>query len=331
MIPQKPLVFHTDSWQKEWQEAIRDQDTLLKELKLSNLCFSTSGEDFPLLVPRPFLSRMRVGDPTCPLLRQVMHQPEEREDTGETDPLEEQTRSPVPGLLHKFAHQVLLTAAKACPVHCRYCFRRHYPYEAHIGRQRLWGALTYIAEHPAIKEVIFSGGDPLSLPDKLIADALSRLSEIPHVETIRFHTRFPVMIPSRITDHLLAAFSHARQPIAMVLHMNHAQEMDEGVRAAMQRLQRHGVRLFNQSVLLRGVNDDAGTLETLSWTLWSAGITPYYVHLFDPVRHAMHFDVPIAQARHIQSDLAKRLPGYLLPRFVKEVPGRGHKISLDNL
>lgn len=333
-----PLAPHRATWQEQLSTLITDVHELLETLELSPAELAESVdvppailERFPLRVPRAFVGRMRRGDPADPLLRQVLPVGREGDDTPGfvTDPLEESDANSVPGLLHKYHGRALLLVAPHCAVHCRYCFRRHFPYEDNTpGRGQWQAALDYLAQHEDITEVIYSGGDPLAAPDRLLAWLTRRVAEIPHLRRLRIHSRTPVMIPARVTGELLAWLAETRLETSLVVHINHPAEIDDEVAAAMRRLREAGVTLLNQSVLLRGVNNDVTTLATLSEKLFSTGVLPYYMHMLDPVQGVAHFDVSEARAHEILEALRNRLPGYLVPRLAREVPGEGAKTVL---
>lgn len=284
-----------------------------------------------MLVPRPYAARMRPGDPEDPLLRQVLPRQEElRPAAGYVhDAVGDAAAERSPGLLRKYHGRALLIANGACAVHCRYCFRRHFDYARTPKGAAAWGrALEQIAADESIEEVILSGGDPLTLVDETLATLAHRLADIPHLRRLRVHTRLPVMVPERVDGPLVAWLTGTRLTPVVVLHANHANELDEHVAGACARLAAHGVMLLNQAVLLRGVNDSAGALEALSRRLADCRVAPYYLHQLDRVAGAGHFDVPIAAGRRIMDELHRRLPGYLTPRYVQEVAGRDGKIPL---
>jgi EF-P beta-lysylation protein EpmB len=325
-------------WQRELAEAITNPAELLEVLGLpSSLAEAAhrASKTFDLRVPRSFVARMRRGDPDDPLLRQVLPLADELFETAGyvSDPLDELAARRAPNLLQKYHGRALLITTAACAVHCRYCFRREFPYSAQAepdsGVGSRWsGALAEIAQDPGIEEVILSGGDPLSLSDERLAMLTGALTAISHVKRIRIHTRQPIVLPSRVDAGLLAGLGGVRRPLVMVLHANHANEIDDDVRDACFALSSRGVTLLNQSVLLRGVNDDVDTLQRLSCALVDAGVLPYYLHLPDRVRGTAHFDVEEGLARKLIDELMTRLSGYLVPRLVREVPGAAYKIPL---
>ena len=277
------------------------------------------------------MRRMRAADPDDPLLLQVLNRREERDEVdGYTaDPLGERAASPCPGLIHKYAGRVLLTATSVCPVHCRYCFRRHFPYDEHrLSPATRASALAHIQADPTIREVILSGGEPLMLKDGPLGRLLDELEAIPHVELLRVHSRFPVVVPQRVTPALVARLAASRCRVTLVLHANHAAEIDGTVDRALAPLVASPVTLLNQSVLLAGINDSADALEALSRRLYRAGVLPYYLHVLDPVDGTAHFAIDDARARALVDTLIERLPGYLVPTLVRELAGRTAKTRI---
>jgi len=321
------------TWQHELAGAITDPEALARALDLDPALFAAAapaGELFALRVPLSFVSRMRRGDPTDPLLLQVMPLAAElleRAGFG-SDPLAEHAAFRAPGLLQKYHGRALLIASGACAVNCRYCFRREFPYSEQLGSGALSQALDTIALDPGIEEVILSGGDPLSLSNARLRAITGRLAQIPHIRRLRVHTRLPVVLPSRVDAGLTDWLRHLPWPVAMVLHSNHGNEIDDSVRAACARLREAGATLLNQAVLLRGVNDSVAALSSLSQRLFAAGVVPYYLHLLDRVRGVAHFEVPEERAQRLVGELASTLSGYLVPRLVREVPGGPAKIPL---
>ena len=323
---------------EKWQQILSDLITEPKELveilgldpaeKPPEL---TALRQFPLKVPRPFANRMRAGDWDDPLLRQVWPAAEEAlaDPALNTDPLGETRFNPVPGLLQKYHGRVLLSVAPHCAVHCRYCFRRHFDYAANTPSRQQWRqALATIAADTTISEVIFSGGDPLAVPDRQLGWLLGELEAIDHLTTLRIHTRLPVVIPQRVTAALRATLQASRLQTVVVLHINHAREVDAAVADALGQLHADGHGLLNQSVLLAGVNDSVTALESLSRALFRCHVLPYYLHMPDPVAGTRHFQVDEAAARRLLAALRARLPGYLVPRLVREIPGRDAKTIL---
>jgi EF-P beta-lysylation protein EpmB len=321
-------------WQHEFADAITDPVELVALAGLGPEWLAparAAAARFPVRVPRAYAARIRPGDPADPLLRQVLPLGVELEDTAGyvADPVGDLASVASDGVLRKYAGRALLVTTGACGVHCRYCFRREFPYGEQLASAGHWaGTVAAIAADPDAREVILSGGDPLSLADHKLAELTSALAEIPHVRRLRIHTRQPVVLPSRVDDGLLAWLRGLRWPVAIVLHVNHAQELDASVAEALVRLRATGAQLLNQSVLLRGVNDSTAALGTLSERLFECGVLPYYLHVLDRVRGSAHFDVPDDEARALHAGLSAALPGYLVPRLVREVPGAAHKVSI---
>ena len=298
------------------------------ELPLSALaCSETSTQNFPLLVPRGYLSRMRIADPQDPLLLQVLPRAAESERTkgfGD-DPLEEIARSRS-GVVQKYANRALLITTGTCPVHCRYCFRRSFPYDRENASRGDWRpALLRFERSRNIKEIILSGGDPLSLSNRRLSDLLRRLDALPQIETVRIHTRFPIMIPERVDDGLVELLTKNRFNVVIVIHANHAREIDSSVVTALRRLRASTTALLNQSVLLHQVNDDSDTLCALSERLFECGVLPYYLHLLDPVSGTAHFEVDERVGIELVKKMRANLPGYLVPTLVREIPGESSK------
>lgn len=334
MITRLPESRQAAPWQRLQAAAITDPAVLIERLGLDPALLPAArraARMFPLRVPAGYVDRMRPGDPNDPLLRQVLPLDAElRETPGFVDdPVGDHAAMKTPGLLHKYAGRVLLIATGACAVHCRYCFRRHFPYAEASPTRACWRpALDYIAAQRDVAEVILSGGDPLSLGDHRLAELVQALAGIAHVRRLRVHSRTPVVLPQRVDDALLAWLRPGRLATVLVIHANHAREIDGPVREALARLREAGVQLLNQSVLLRGVNDRVEDLLELSETLFDAGVLPYYLHQLDPVRGAAHFQVPDARAADLHHALAARAPGYLVPRLVREIPGAPGKTPL---
>lgn len=324
----------TASWRRSLARAIRDPGELLRELDLPASLLpgaTASAGRFPVVVPREYLARIRPGDPDDPLLRQVLPlDAEDRIVAGyDHDPLGERAATAAPGLVRKYATRALLLAAPVCAINCRYCFRRHFPYaEVPRGLAAMEPALEELRADPSLDEVILSGGDPLVLPDQTLARLVARLESIPHLTRLRIHTRLPVVIPSRVDDALLGWLRGTRLTPLVVVHVNHPNELDVACRAALRRLVQGGIPVLNQAVLLRGVNDDADTLTALCRALVDTSVIPYYLHALDPVAGTAHFAVPERDGLALVDELRRRLPGYAVPRFVREVEGEPSKVDL---
>ncbi len=320
------------SWQKILAQGFASVNELLEFLALPlNLGNPFAEKQFKTRVPRGFVARMQSANPRDPLLLQVLASAEELNPVQGyvNDPLAEAKANPVEGLIHKYRGRVLLTLTGACAINCRYCFRRHFPYQANNPGREGWPAvLDYIRKDHTIHEVILSGGDPLLAADAVLSELLQQLQSISHVHTLRFHTRIPVVLPERIDKSFLQLLQATPLHKVIVLHCNHAQELDDTVLHACGALRQAGCHLLNQSVLLKGVNDSADVLAELSERLFSFGVLPYYLHLLDKVAGAAHFDIPEDTALSLYRQLQKQLPGYLLPRLAREEAGKPGKTLL---
>ena len=324
----------SSNWQTLWREAITDPRELLSLLGLDDLAgriSAAAASQFPLRVPRGFVARMRRGDAEDPLLRQVLPVIEEELVVPgfDFDAVGDGAARGASGVIHKYQGRALLVATGSCAVHCRYCFRRHFPYGEETAAANQWReALAYLRTDTSIAEVLLSGGDPLSLSTAKLAEFTDALRQLPHVRRLRLHTRLPIVLPERVDAPLLAWLRDLPWPTVVVVHANHGNELDQDVAAALASLRATGVTLLNQSVLLRGVNDDADTLVDLSERLFESGVLPYYLHQLDRVVGAAHFEVTDQRARELADALHARLPGYLVPRLVREVAGASGKTAL---
>ena len=325
--PPDPAVLQPAGWQRAWREALRDPRELLALLGLESLAAGLSDEaaaGFPLRVPHAFAARMRHGDPADPLLRQVLPVlDEDRLVPGfALDAVGDGAARAARGVIRKYHGRALLVATGACAVHCRYCFRRHFPYAEETAAAEGWrDAVAAIAADGSIDEVILSGGDPLALATSKLAELTGVLAAVPHLRRLRIHTRLPIVLPERVDAPLLEWLRALPWPVAVVVHANHANEFDAGVDAAMATLRGAGATLLNQAVLLRGVNDSVDALAALSERAFAGGVLPYYLHQLDRVAGTAHFEVPDARARELHAALAARVSGYLVPRLVREIPG----------
>ncbi len=322
------------SWQTELAESFTRVSDLLSFLELDPAALpptAAAAELFPFRVTRAYAQRIEKRHIDDPLLRQVLPLPAECLDAEgfSADPVGDLAALTQPGLLHKYQGRVLLITTGACAIHCRYCFRREFPYQSQqLARSREETALEAIARDDAIHEVILSGGDPLVLSNDRLGELVRSVAAIPHVRRLRFHTRLPVVLPSRVDTDCLAWLRATRLRLVMVIHANHAREIDHDVKNALLALRDAGVTLLNQAVLLRGVNDDAESLARLSEQLFDAQVLPYYLHLLDRARGTAHFEVDEGRALVLMRELQRRLPGYLVPRLVRETAGAAHKLAV---
>jgi EF-P beta-lysylation protein EpmB len=331
MIPVPAAARQPARWQALWRDALRDPVDLLEGLGLLGLAArvsTTAQAQFPLRVPRGYAARMRHGDPADPLLRQVLPlDDEDRVVPGfSLDAVGDGAAKGGTGVIHKYDGRALLIATGSCAIHCRYCFRRHFPYAEETAAAAGWApALAYLRGDPSVHEVILSGGDPLSLATAKLSELTEALRTLPQVTRLRIHTRLPIVLPERIDEDFLQWIAALPWPTVMVVHANHANEIDDGVREACAALRARGVHLLNQAVLMRGVNDSADALVDLSEALFAGGVLPYYLHLLDRVQGTAHFEVPEAEALALREAIHARLPGYLVPRLVREIPGEPGK------
>ena len=315
-------------WQRILADSLTTSNQLLSRLGLTDQVQSVDqSPDFPVRVPEPFVTRMVPGDPHDPLLRQVLAVADERHAMPGfvKDPLDE-LEGPMPGVMHKYRSRVLVIYRGGCAINCRYCFRRHFPYQENTLTARdIDGLVSYLKAHPEVNEVILSGGDPLMADDQALSGLFVRLESVSSIRRLRIHTRLPIVIPERVTDLLCQAIATTALPVVMVLHSNHANEIDQSVMDAVSQLRVVCRSVLNQSVILKGINDSADVLIALSERLFEAGIDPYYLNVLDRVSGAHHFDVSDLEVAALHQALLNALPGYLVPKLVREVPGIGHK------
>ena len=331
MIPRIETNWQTHSWQIALAKGIKTPAELLNLLGLPLSLLKNSEEahrQFPTRVPLSFVQRMKPGDPTDPLLLQVLPNSEEMKNIKDyiVDPVGDLAAQVVPGLLHKYHGRALLVATGACGIHCRYCFRRHFPYTQNNPLTENWRQIyAYLSNDTSIREIILSGGDPLSLSDDKLATLIHQLETIKHLRVLRIHTRLPIVLPQRVSEPLLDILSKTRFITSVVVHVNHANEIDQQVMSALKKIKQSGALLLNQSVLLRGINNNAEVLSDLSYRLLEAGVLPYYLHLLDQVEGSAHFYCTAQSAALILESLRRMLPGYLVPRLVQEIAGNPYK------
>ncbi len=331
-VPTHPTAPRYRSWQAALRDAVRDPGELCRILRLPVACRTSARRatgDFPLLVPRSYIARMRIGDPRDPLLLQVMPRSAETDAAAgfTPDPVGDLAATCHPGMIAKYAGRVLLITTGACAVHCRYCFRRHYPYSDGPRSLKAWSApLAELSANASIREVILSGGDPLMLVDRHLLALADRIAGMAHVERLRIHTRLPIMVPQRVTQRLRDWIRTTRVTPIVVVHANHAAELDADVGRALKRLTAAGALLLNQAVLLAGVNDTTDALAALCERLIQLRVQPYYLHQLDRVAGAAHFEVPVSEGRRLIDALRGRLPGYAVPRYVRDAGGSSKDI-----
>ncbi|MFD2631432.1 EF-P beta-lysylation protein EpmB [Idiomarina piscisalsi] len=320
-------------WLYELKKSYTRPEDLLSALQLDTSAYADdikARQLFSMRVPRPFVQQMNIGDPNDPLLRQVLPLADEfRVEPGfHKDPLDEQS-SPANGLLHKYHGRVLLILQGGCAVNCRYCFRRHFPYdELTISQRQIDETLDYIKQNPEVNEVILSGGDPLMAKDERLHKLVQELEALPQLTRLRIHSRLPVVIPSRLTDRLLTSLTKSRLQVVLIIHANHANEISNDLSAALKKWHNAGIHLLNQSVLLRGVNDSSDALCHLSETLFRANVLPYYLHQLDKVEGASHFEVDDSAAQQLWLEMTQQLPGFLVPKLVREQARKPSKTAI---
>lgn len=328
-------LYQEQNWQSQLSDLITDPFELLDQLDISSEQLLSgailASDTFKLRVPRAFVDKMQKADAFDPLLLQVLPHHLELEDHPEfvTDPLGEEEANQLPGVLHKYQSRFLLTLTGACAVHCRYCFRRHFPYQENLPKNDDWPQIQdYIIQHPLINEVILSGGDPLTLSNRKLKIWVERLESLPQVKILRIHSRVPIVIPNRIDEELLSLLENSRLRVIMVVHSNHAAELDDFTCSQLHKLSLRNVTVLNQAVLLKGVNDSAQTLVKLSQRLFDARVMPYYLHVLDKVKGAQHFDLESSKVDHLYEEVLASLPGYLVPKLVREIAGENNKTPL---
>lgn len=323
-------AWHTLSWQKQLSRCLRSSADLCQALNV-NLPEATDN-NFPVMVPDSFLARMQPNCPTDPLLRQVLTTIQEGmpSDGFQPDPVGDSAAKKADGLLQKYHGRALLITTGSCAVHCRYCFRREYPYQAEPKTLKDWEpAFQKISSDPSIREVILSGGDPLLLTDARLTQLLSVIDSIPHIDRIRLHTRLPIVLPARITTKLLDGLAQLRSQVIWVVHANHANEIQDDCRQVLQSIVRSGFPVLNQAVLLRDINDNLDALTNLCLTLVNIGVMPYYLHQLDRVTGAAHFETSVATGQQLIEQLKTVLPGYAVPKYVQEIPAQPSKTALQ--
>jgi len=337
MITQTNIIRGRYSWQSELKKSFLSLDEFLNEIEIKAEQLADHvlrDSDFPFRVTRQYASRIKKGDLNDPLLLQVLPTAFENfssssyssDPVGELFLLSKKTK-----VLKKYKRRGLIIVTGACAVNCRYCFRKSYPYSENVGRGPLATAIYEIEQDPSISEVILSGGDPLFLDDIQLSFIFSQLAKIKHVKRLRIHTRLPVVFPERVSLQFVSTLSKLPYAVCMVIHSNHANELDDNVLQKLSDCQRAGITVLNQSVLLKNINDSSLILATLSERLFEGGVLPYYVHLLDKVSGAEHFDVSLGKALRIEQELRLMLSGYLMPKFVKEIAGLGSKVPISEL
>ncbi len=333
----KLILSDSDSrplWKQQLSSSIESVNKLLRILEIDPSILNLSeqaSEQFSLRVPLPFVEKMTKGDINDPLLKQILPIKEEEEvhPGFSSDPLEENTANPIPGLIHKYKNRVLLIGAQTCAINCRYCFRRHFPYQNNkISTHQIDSIINYIGQHEELDEVILSGGDPLANNDRTLKNLIEKLNTIKHIKRLRIHTRLPVVIPDRINHELLEWVSNSKRPITFVIHVNHPNEIDETLKQAISQLRSAGSMVLNQSVLLKGINNDTRTLIQLSEKLFNIGVMPYYLNVLDRVSGSAHFEVSEPEAKQLIEKMMINTSGYLVPKLVRERADKPYKMPI---
>ena len=328
-------LYQEQHWQNQLSDLITDPHELIELLQLQpeDLIHGAilASAQFKLRVPRAFVAKMQKSNPDDPLLLQVLPHHLELNEHPDfvTDPLDEEASNLIPGVLHKYQSRFLLTLTGACAVHCRYCFRRHFPYQENLPKNDDWEKIQdYLLAHPEINEVILSGGDPLTLSNRKLAIWIDRLSSISHLKILRIHSRVPIVLPNRLDDELISLLKNSRLRIILVVHSNHAAEIDNFTASKLMQISQQNILVLNQAVLLKGINDHPDILVDLSHRLFDARVMPYYLHVLDKVKGAQHFDLPSESIDSIYKEVLARLPGYLVPKLVREIAGEQNKTPL---
>lgn len=327
------MSYSQDSWIKEYQSSILNFEDFLSLVELDDYkskVFGGENSNFPFKVTKQYAERIKKREPNDPLLLQIVSKNKGGLSNKEfsDDPLSETNLNAGTPYLKKYDGRALLLLTGSCAIHCKYCFRQNFPYGSRIGMKKLYDAIEKIDNDESIKEVILSGGEPLILTNDKLSNILSRITKLKHVNTIRFHTRMPIVFPRRIDSHLCSILKKIRKNIVIVIHCNHPNELDLQVKSCLKKLKNCDVTLFNQSVLLKDVNDNLESLKILSEQLFSCGVIPYYIHILDQVNGAENFSVSLKKAKVLRSKLTNSLPNYLVPKFVREIPGMKAKIQI---
>ncbi len=328
-------LYHERNWQTQLNDLVTDPFELLQLVQLSTQDLLSgavlASQDFKLRVPRAFVEKIEKGNPFDPLLLQILPHHLELEEHPDfvTDPLAEEQANQLSGVLHKYKSRFLLTLTGACAVHCRYCFRRHFPYQENLPKSQDWlNIKQYLQSQPEINEVILSGGDPLTLSNQKLQTWIERLEQLEQIKYLRIHSRVPVVIPNRVEESLISLLKKSRLRIILVIHSNHPNELDQQTSQCLHALVRENITVLNQTVLLKGVNNSAEVLSALSYRLFDMGVMPYYLHVLDKVKGAQHFDLKQAEINQIYSQLLANLPGYLVPKLVREIAGEPNKTPI---
>ncbi len=328
MITCKPSSEHPLHWKKLFAKSYigaKEFSHLTENSLISDTELDKINSLFPIQISREYLENHPISGP---VLRQYLPDAQEllQHSDDSIDPVGDNIAALQPGVIKKYKHRVLLITNNTCPIHCRYCFRKDFSYPAsHPRSHQFKDALAYCSQDDSIHEVILSGGDPLSLEDDLLSHLFRALEKIPHIRTLRLHTKFPSVFPQRITPDLLTSLTECTLNKVIVFHINHPDEINESFCDVVQKIKRTNTTTLNQSVLLKNVNDDSKVLIDLSHKLFSTGILPYYLHKLDSARGTHHFRVSEQKADQIMQQMKVSLPGYLVPKLAREIAGQESK------
>lgn len=322
-----------------WKEALRTALKSAEDLVAEGLIPASQGAAYEpilaryrFLLPRYYANLINKGDPACPIRLQAIPDLREHQDHGLPDPLNDLGYQPEVRITHRYRHRLLLHLTPNCSMYCRYCFRKSLLNELshEMFNGTLAPAFRYIADHREVEEVIFSGGDPFLANEGQLTEAMNFLKTTAHVKRVRFHSRVPVTLPVRMTERFAKLVATGTgKPTVIVAHFNHPREITPEARLALKRLKDEGAMLFNQSVLLRGVNDSLSTLEALSLGLFESGCLPYYLHHPDNAAGTAYFEVEKRRGLQVWRELKERLPGYLVPRYVVDMVGMPYKLDVE--
>lgn len=325
-------MVENQSWTKTFQESFRDLQSLSAFLGWE--APSTVEKIYPVFVPKDLARRMKSQGPSGVLAREFFPQHEELVDQGYLDPIGDRRFNTAPQLIHRYPNRVLFTATSVCPVNCRYCFRKNeLSPKDELFEQDFEETLSYLRSHPEVSEIIFTGGDPLTLSDQKLDRYLEAFASIPHIKDVRFHTRYPVILPERIDEGFLSLLGKWKchfRTVSLAVHANHLSEFSCRARAALRELSAARIQLLSQTVLLKGVNDSAGELKSLMEFFIDHGVRPYYLHHPDQVRGGLHFYLSLEEGRKLYGELRSLLPGWAIPQYVIDVPGGEGKIPAFN-
>ncbi len=317
-------------WRQILRDTITSLDTVCKLLELTpdQIAKLDLNPQFSLNIPKRIVNKMDKGSIDDPLFKQFVPFKEERAYSTDffEDPVSDSEFMKTPSLLKKYSSRVLIVSCGTCAMHCRYCFRKNFSYP--IENKTFEKEIDYLLQNEDIDEVILSGGDPLSLSNRVIGNLFLAFDEIAHVKRIRFHTRFPIGVPERIDEEFLEILNKSSKKVWFLIHSNHPKEFDQDIWDSLDMIQRLGIPVLNHTVLLKGINDTVEVLKELCLALTNHGVAPYYLVQLDRIQGSQHFEVPIEKGKSLINELIELLPGYAVPRYVQEIPHRKSKTLL---